>query len=113
MTHVLVAVALVAGALGGTSAAAAAPAGQVAAARCAKLVVTGKRVAVRRPWHGRSSASWDSPVHHYVRKGTRLRSCRMTFNRGNDGEYRKCGKIGQDWYLVRGGQIPETCVKRA
>ncbi|QWB23784.1 MULTISPECIES: hypothetical protein [Streptomyces] len=80
--------------------------------RCVWLTVTGKKVAVRRPGKDEFSARPNSPVHHYVYRGDRLRSCVMTFNRGEP-RYRACGRWGTDWYIVRGGQIPATCVKRA
>ncbi|MCG5121592.1 hypothetical protein OH749_31275 (plasmid) [Streptomyces albidoflavus] len=52
----------------------------------------------------------SDPVVRWVYRGDRLRSCVMTFNRGSE-TYRACGKTGQDWYVVRGGQIPKTCAR--
>ncbi|MEY6563476.1 hypothetical protein AB8B12_00620, partial [Streptomyces sp. PGLac3x] len=52
----------------------------------------------------------SDPVVRWVYRGDRLRSCVMTFNRGSE-TYRACGKAGQDWYVVRGGQIPKTCAR--
>lgn len=77
---------------------------------CVWLTVTGEKVAVRRPAANETSATPRSPIHHYVHRGDRLRSCVMTFNRGGV-QYRECGRYGRDWYIVRGGQIPETCVR--
>ncbi|MFF9892987.1 hypothetical protein ACF1G1_26105 [Streptomyces albidoflavus] len=52
----------------------------------------------------------SDPVVRWVYRGDRLRSCVMTFNRGSE-TYRACGKAGQDWYVVPGGQIPKTCAR--
>ncbi|MFE0107078.1 hypothetical protein [Streptomyces sp. NPDC059009] len=111
LINVAAAAVVAAGVLTGSQAVAAAaqPTGQ-AAAKCTNLVVTGKTVAVRRPPND-ENATPNSPVDHYVHKGDRLRSCVMTFNRGGN-SYFKCGRSGSDWYLVRGGQIPETCVRK-
>jgi hypothetical protein len=78
--------------------------------KCVWLTVTGKKVAVRRPAKDEFSARPNSPVDHCVHRGDRLRSCVMTFNRGGP-QYRACGRYGRDWYVVRGGQIPTTCVR--
>ncbi|MFI9155711.1 hypothetical protein [Streptomyces sp. NPDC053367] len=85
-----------------------------AAARCVTLQVTGKTAAVRKPRGNAVSASPSSPVQYRVRRGDRLRSCLMTHNRTTyRGQtlYTMCGRGGVDWYYVRGGQIPQTCVK--
>ncbi|MGW0135219.1 hypothetical protein [Streptomyces sp. NPDC003299] len=101
------------GAVPHPSASAGAPEAVPAAASgssCVWLTVTGEKVAVRRPAGNETSANLRSRVDHYVYRGDRLRSCLMTFNRG-DVRYRACGRYGRDWYIVRGGQIPETCVR--
>jgi hypothetical protein len=83
------------------------------AKRCATYKVVGRKVAVRRPANNAHSATSSSPVDHYVHRGDRVRSCLTTFNRGGAPVYYKCGKRGTDYRLVRGGQIPTTCLKRA
>ncbi|MFJ8313985.1 MULTISPECIES: hypothetical protein [unclassified Streptomyces] len=95
-----------------TAPATAAPAAPTAA-KCTTLEVTGATVAVRRPARDANSATTSDPVDHYVHRGDRLESCLSTFNRTTDGQplYHECGHGGSDWYLVRGGQIPETCVR--
>lgn len=78
--------------------------------RCRTVKVTAKKVGVRKPPASRTSARMSDPVVRWVYRGDRLRSCVMTFNRGSE-TYRACGKTGQDWYVVRGGQIPKTCAR--
>ncbi|WTD07569.1 hypothetical protein OH717_33940 (plasmid) [Streptomyces albidoflavus] len=95
----------------------AAPAGAVPApAECAtRWTVTGGKVAIRRPASNATSATATSPVVRYLHRGDRITSCWQTHNRNGSNSYRKCGKAGQNWLIIRGprgGQIPLTCVRR-
>ncbi|MER7982749.1 hypothetical protein [Streptomyces sp. NPDC095817] len=55
----------------------------------------------------------DSPVDHYVHRGDVLASCTAAIARTLGGPaYRKCGRTGSVWRVVRGGQIPATCLRR-
>jgi hypothetical protein len=86
-----------------------------AQAACAtEYRVTGRVVAVRRPaWNDGPVARPNSPVDHYVHRGDVLVSCVEAIGRAESGPaYRKCGRTGSVWRVVRGGQIPATCVKR-
>ncbi|MFG3172281.1 hypothetical protein [Streptomyces sp. NPDC048200] len=76
--------------------------------------VTGRTVAVRRPaWNDGPVARPDSPVDHYVHRGDVLASCTVALARTPSGPaYRKCGRTGSTWRVVRGGQIPATCLRR-
>ncbi|MFD9984002.1 hypothetical protein ACFWZJ_26865 [Streptomyces massasporeus] len=59
-------------------------------------------------------AKTTSPVHHYLRRGDRVTSCVVAVARTESGPaYRKCGKAGNVWRVVPGGQVPQTCLKRA
>ncbi|MFD6825881.1 hypothetical protein ACFWC5_36895 [Streptomyces sp. NPDC060085] len=50
---------------------------------------------------------------HYVRRGDILASCTAAIARTPSGAaYRKCGRTGSIWRVVRGGQIPATCLRR-
>jgi hypothetical protein len=77
--------------------------------------VTGRKVAVRRPaWNDGPVAKTTSPVHHYLHRGDRVTSCVVAVARTESGPaYRKCGKTGSVWRVVSGGQVPQTCLKRA
>ncbi|MEV3970214.1 hypothetical protein AB0K68_19020 [Streptomyces sp. NPDC050698] len=56
----------------------------------------------------------SSPIHHYLRKGQKARSCVVAIARTNSGPpYRACGKDGILWRIVPGGQVPKTCLRRA
>ncbi|MBM7173984.1 hypothetical protein JQK87_37635 [Streptomyces sp. G44] len=81
------------------------------ASSCTTIKITGKKVAVRMPDRGDKVADSDDPVTRYVHKGDKLRSCLIA--KGFSTTYNKCHKTGTDWYLVRGGQVPLTCAKRA
>lgn len=74
-----------------------------------------QRVAVRRP--GRLDgpvATMNSPIHHYLRKGEVVRSCLVAVARTDSGPaYRACGGEGHLWRIVPGGQVPQSCLKRA
>ncbi|MEU3855680.1 hypothetical protein [Streptomyces sp. NPDC029554] len=76
--------------------------------------VTGRTVAVRRPaWNDGPVATPTSPVHHYLHRGDRVTSCTVAIARTQSGPaYRKCGKGGNLWRIVPGGQVPQTCLKR-
>lgn len=97
----------------------AAPAGAVPtpAPECTtRWTVTGGKVAIRRPAPDAISATATSPVVRYLHRGDRVTSCWQTNNRSSGSTYRKCGKTGQDWLIVRGprgGQVPLTCVRRS
>jgi Tfp pilus assembly protein PilV len=77
--------------------------------------VTGRKVAVRRPaWNDGPVATTTSPIHHYLYRGDRVTSCTVAVARTESGPaYRKCGKAGSLWRIVPGGQVPQTCLKRA
>ncbi|MGW5043047.1 hypothetical protein ACWEQK_33390 [Streptomyces parvulus] len=94
-----------------TTAAAAAP----TAAQCVtKWRVTGKKVAVRMPEGNAPVASPASPVVRYLHRGDVVTSCVEAIARTQSGPaYRKCGRGGHVWRIVRGGQVPATCLKRA
>ncbi|MFF8940371.1 hypothetical protein ACF08O_37840 [Streptomyces paradoxus] len=74
--------------------------------------VTGRKVAVRRPaWNDGPVATTTSPVHHYLHRGDRVTSCTVAVARTESGPaYRKCGKAKSLWRVVRGGQVPQTCL---
>ncbi|WP_309049164.1 hypothetical protein [Streptomyces sp.] len=93
----------------------AAPATAPAAAACTKKwEVTGKKVAVRMPRGNAPVASPDSPVVRYLHRGDVVTSCVEAIARTQSGPaYRKCGREGHVWRIVRGGQVPATCLKRA
>ncbi|MGC9478802.1 hypothetical protein ACP4I1_32265 [Streptomyces sp. WG4] len=93
----------------------AAPATAPAAAACTKKwQVTGKKVAVRMPRGNAPVASPDSPVVRYLHRGDVVTSCVEAIARTQSGPaYRKCGREGHVWRIVRGGQVPATCLKRA
>jgi hypothetical protein len=76
--------------------------------------VTGRTVAVRRPARNDGPvATTTSPVHHYLHRGDRVASCIVAIARTESGPaYRKCGKSGNVWRIVPGGQVPQTCLKR-
>jgi hypothetical protein len=76
--------------------------------------VTGRTVAVRRPaWNDGPVATPNSPVHHYLHRGDRVTSCTVAIARTEHGPaYRKCGRGGNVWGIVPGGQVPRTCLKR-
>lgn len=90
------------------------PAGTANSSCATKYKVTGRVVAVRRPaWNDGPVARPDSPVDHYVHRGDVLVSCFDALARTERGPaYRKCGRTGSVWRVVRGGQIPATCVRR-
>ncbi|MER7069299.1 hypothetical protein G3I57_13130 [Streptomyces albidoflavus] len=87
-----------------------------APAECAtRWTVTGGKVAIRRPAPDATSATSTSPVVRYLHRGDRVTSCWQTHNRSASTTYRKCGRTGQNWLIVRGprgGQVPLTCVRR-
>ncbi|MEU9522806.1 hypothetical protein [Streptomyces sp. NPDC048224] len=82
---------------------------------CAKKwEVIGRKVAVRMPEGNKPVASPDSPVVRYLHRGDVVTSCVEALARTQSGPaYRKCGKGGHVWRIVRGGQVPATCLKRA
>ncbi|MGW6015823.1 hypothetical protein [Streptomyces sp. NPDC055210] len=119
MTAAMVATALSGLALATTPAAAGAPAAvsahAPAAAPCTTKWRAVQRVAVRRPgpYDGRV-ATMNSPVHHHLHRGQVVRSCIVAIGRTQSGPaYRACGKDGSTWRIVQGGQVPQTCLKRA
>ncbi|MFI7396230.1 hypothetical protein [Streptomyces tendae] len=78
-----------------------------------KWEVTGKKVAVRMPEDSKPVASPDSPVVRYLHRGDVVTSCIEALARTWSGPaYRKCGRGGHVWRIVRGGQVPATCLKR-
>lgn len=78
-----------------------------------KWKVTGKKVAVRMPEGNAPVAAPDSPVVRYLHRGDVVRSCVEAIARTQSGPaYRKCGRGGHVWRVVRGGQVPATCLKR-
>ncbi|MFF9307079.1 hypothetical protein [Streptomyces sp. NPDC014777] len=75
-----------------------------------------ERVAVRRPGpYDGPVATMHTPIHHYLRKGEQVRSCIVAVARTDNGgpAYRACGRGGNLWRIVPGGQVPETCLRRA
>lgn len=85
-----------------------------AAACTTSWKVIGKKVAVRMPEHDRPVASPNSPVVRYLHRGDIVRSCIEAIARTQSGPaYHKCGRGGHVWMIVRGGQVPATCLKRA
>ncbi|MEU0915053.1 hypothetical protein OG968_35680 (plasmid) [Streptomyces althioticus] len=84
-----------------------------AKACAAKWKVTGKKVAVRMPEGNAPVAAPDSPVVRYLHRGDVVRSCVEAIARTQSGPaYHKCGRGGHVWRIVRGGQVPATCLKR-
>ncbi len=97
-------------------AAEAAPAPTTVASALAKACATKwkakQRVAVRRP--AGPVATMNSPVHHYLHKGQVVGSCVAAVARTESGPaYRACGGEGHLWRIVSGGQVPQSCLKRA
>ncbi|GGQ50191.1 hypothetical protein ACFFKE_08245 [Streptomyces mutabilis] len=92
----------------------ASPASAPAAAMCTKQWrVTGKKVAVRKPQNNQPVASPDSPAVRYLHQGDIVTSCVEAIARTQSGPaYRKCGRGGHVWRIVRGGQVPATCLER-
>ncbi|MFD8725274.1 hypothetical protein ACFV2H_46875 [Streptomyces sp. NPDC059629] len=86
-----------------------------AAAPCTtKWKVIGKVVAVRRPaWNDGPVAKPNSPEDHYLHRGDVVTSCIVAIARTGQGPaYSECGRTGNIWRVVRGGQVPQTCLKR-
>lgn len=55
----------------------------------------------------------NSPVHHHLNRGEVVRSCVVAIGRTQNGPaYRACGKDGNLWRIVPGGQVPQTCLRR-
>lgn len=56
-----------------------------------------------------------TPIHHYLCKGEVVRSCIVAVARTDNGgpAYRACDGGGNLWRIVPGGQVPETCLRRA
>ncbi|MET8218085.1 hypothetical protein [Streptomyces hirsutus] len=79
-----------------------------------KWKVTGKKVAVRRPAPNEPPvATMRTQVDHYLHRGDVVTSCVVAIGRTEGGPaYRACGKDGHLWRVVRGGQVPQTCLKR-
>ncbi|WP_314416213.1 hypothetical protein [Streptomyces sp. DSM 40484] len=86
-----------------------------AAAPCTSKWRTVQRVAVRRPGpYDGPVATMNSPVHHHLSRGQVVGSCVVAIGRTQSGTaYRACGKHGSTWRIVQGGQVPQTCLKRA
>ncbi|MBD0844263.1 hypothetical protein ICC28_37075 [Streptomyces sp. TRM68416] len=84
------------------------------AASCtAKWEVTWKKVAVRKPAANQLVARPDSRVVRYLYRGDVVTSCYAAVARTESGPaYTKCGRGGNLWQIVRGGQVPQTCLKR-
>ncbi|MEU9523695.1 hypothetical protein [Streptomyces sp. NPDC048224] len=93
--------------------AAAAPESVSVASDCtSQYRVTGKKVAVRKPASGPVAAP-NSPVVRYLHRGDVVTSCVAAIARTQSGPaYRKCGKGGHVWRIVRGGQVPATCLAK-
>ncbi|MEU6460163.1 hypothetical protein [Streptomyces sp. NPDC047065] len=87
---------------------------RAAAAACtARYEVVGKKVAVRKPTNNAPVAAADSPVVRYLHRGDVVRSCVAAIARTESGPaYRKCGRGGHVWRVVRGGQAPATCLRK-
>jgi hypothetical protein len=63
----------------------------------------------RRP--GREDHQPGAPL---LPRGDRVASCVVAVARTESGPaYRKCGNTGSVWRVVPGGQVPQTCLKRA
>jgi hypothetical protein len=86
----------------------------LAAAPCASKWRAVQRVAVRRPGlYDGPVATMNSPIHHYLKRGEVVRSCVVAVGRTQSGPaYRACGREGHLWRVVRGGQVPQSCLKR-
>ncbi|MCX4231805.1 hypothetical protein [Streptomyces ortus] len=100
----------------GSTLVAASPAAPVSAKPCSTWwKVTGRKVAVRRPAPTEGPvATMHTRVDHYLHRGDRVRSCVVAIGRTASGPaYRACGRDGHVWRVVRGGQVPQTCLKRA
>ncbi|GHI98160.1 hypothetical protein TPA0906_00260 [Streptomyces olivaceus] len=95
------------------AAATTAPAAAAAASCTIKWKVTGGKVAVRKPKGNAPVASPNSPVVRYLHRGDVVTSCVEAIARTQSGPaYRKCGRGGHVWRIVKGGQVPATCLKR-
>ncbi|MFD0287634.1 hypothetical protein [Streptomyces lutosisoli] len=85
-----------------------------AAKDCTTMWKAREGVAVRRP--GRLDgpvATMHSPIDHYLKKGEAVRSCVVAIARTSSGPaYRACGGEGHIWRIVRGGQVPQACLRR-
>ncbi|MFJ3673937.1 hypothetical protein ACIPSE_46635 [Streptomyces sp. NPDC090106] len=101
----------------GTAPQASATAARSVTAACTTTYeVTGRSVAVRRPARGEAVARSNSRVVRVLHRGDRVTSCLEAVARTVSGPaYRKCGRDGHVWRVVRGpqgGQVPATCLKR-
>ncbi|MEW2571862.1 hypothetical protein [Streptomyces sp. NPDC047070] len=56
----------------------------------------------------------NSPLHHHLTPGQVVRSCITAIGPTQSGPAnRACGKDENTWRAVPGGQVPQTCLKRA
>jgi len=96
------------------SVAQAAPTAAKAAKSCSTRWEAVQRVAVRRPGpQDGPVATMNSPVDHHLRKGQVVTSCVVAVARTESGPaYRACGADGHLWRIVRGGQVPQSCLRR-
>lgn len=85
-----------------------------AAAPCTTQWRAVETVAVRRPaWNEDPVATMRTRVDHYLHRGDVVTSCVAAMARTETGPaYRACGHDGYLWQIVRGGQVPRTCLKR-
>ena len=71
---------------------------------------------MRRPSpYDAPAATMRTPIQHYLRKGEQVRSRIAAVARTDNGgpTYRARGRAGNLWRIVPGGQVPETCLRRA
>lgn len=58
----------------------------------------------------RYDPAFDSRIVRTAHRGDRETVCLVANGRGE--RYTACGRQGYDWYLVRGGFIPDVCAAR-
>ncbi|MFD0305250.1 hypothetical protein [Streptomyces sp. NPDC127119] len=96
------------------AASAPAPAHAPAAAPCTTKWRAVQRVAVRRPGPYDGRIATNSPTHQPLSRGQAVRSCAAAIAQTQSGPaYQACGKDGNLWRIVPGGQVPQTCLRRA
>ncbi|MPY38171.1 hypothetical protein FNH09_45285 [Streptomyces adustus] len=84
-----------------------------AVAPCTSTWQAVQKVAVRMPaWNEGPVATTRSPIVRYLHRGERVRSCVVAVGRNSWSQYHECGG-GSLWRIVRGGQVPSGCLRRA
>ncbi|MER5600588.1 hypothetical protein [Streptomyces sp. NPDC002265] len=113
LTRRLLTTAVAVAAVLATALSAAPPTTAAASAPCTSTWQAVQKVAVRMPaWNEGPVATTRSPIVCYLRRGERVTSCIVAVGRSSWSQYRECGG-GSLWRIVRGGQVPAGCLRRA